>query len=321
MKVFLTATFSLLISANVFAQTAVEISRVPQYGSQYDSWTIKANNKYVQFRCENQYIASENASRDRIWRRESSDGISNWTNDQIVIEGQNTVLQDDLSCSPGVVIDPATNLWHLYYVTASRFSECSIEMWHAISTDGYAWTKLGTIAAIPQTDCSLVEPSPVIENGKVVIYFPADWKMSKYSTLWRMEAEDSYASIFKQPTKITSPNLWEGRVTLVGNTYYLAYSFTLDGTNHIPDVIYLTSSTSSPPSFSAGIKVAQATPGTFYSTQIVADNYLPVEQRLYISGNYMPLCITVTPPAVCANYPNAIGVLLSVPINLSIKKR
>src|ERR1035437_6936890 len=58
--------------------TAVEISRVPQYGATYDNWVIKSGGKYIQFRCQGTWMAAQSEIRDRIWRSESLDGVSNW---------------------------------------------------------------------------------------------------------------------------------------------------------------------------------------------------------------------------------------------------
>ena len=138
----------------------VEISRVGQWGSVYDNWVIKSGGKYVQFRCQN---TASPVERDRVWRSESPDGVSNWTNDRIVIEGTSETAQDDLSCSPGVVIDP-NGLWHMYYVTAARGSMCTIEMWHATSPDGlssverlpalgWRWGKGPMIGYMQKSDC------------------------------------------------------------------------------------------------------------------------------------------------------------------------
>ena len=285
----------------------VEISRVGQWGSVYDNWVIKSGGKYIQFRCQN---TASPVERDRIWRSESPDGVSNWTNDRIVIEGTSETAQDDLSCSPGVVIDP-NGLWHMYYVTAARGSMCTIEMWHATSPDGLTWTKLGKLPAVPVSDCSLVEPSPIIENGGISVYFAADW-LSASPRLWVMTTSDGFGGqAFSPPRQLTTPgNFHAGRVTKSGGTYYLAYCSTLDGTNKISDVMYLASSGYA--GFSDGYEVARVTPGTFYLTQLTPGNYL--DGRLYISGDYMPTCAMVTPPTPCSDYPNAVGLLQNVPV-------
>ena len=274
---------------------------------------MHVGNKYIQFRCQNNWLESQNEGRDRIWRRESLDGITNWTNDQVVIQGINTTDQDDLSCSPGVVIAP-NGIWHMYYVTAPRAAVCRIEMWHATSTDGFTWSKKGKIASVPVSDCSLVEPSPILEANKIAVYFPANWgNAGGWPNLWRMESFDVDGHGFTIPTRIGTPTKFlGGRVSLVNGTYILAYSYTLSGTNHIPDSIYITSDANSPPSFPDGYNVAQVVPDSFYTTQLIADNYL--EGRLYASGNYMPLCNGQNPLTDCSDYPNAIGVFLNVPV-------
>lgn len=284
-----------------------EINRIPA-GSEYDTFVIKNNGKYIQFRCQN---TPSPVYRDRIWRSESLDGVTNWTNDQIVIQGVNETDQDDLSCSPGVVIAP-NGMWHMYYVTAARASVCGIQMWSAISSDGITWTKQGKIPSVPVSDCSLVEPSPIIEGNKIAVYFPVNWNNSNgRPTLWRMESVATDGFNFTTPTRINTPSkFYGGRVTLVSNVYVLAYSATLDGTNKIPDSAYITTSNVSPPSFTDGPLIAQVTPGTFFATQLIAGNYF--DGKVYISGNYMPLCNGV-PSATCSDYPNAIGVLLNVP--------
>jgi hypothetical protein len=285
----------------------VEISRVGKWGSVYDNWVIKSGGKYVQFRCQN---TASPVERDRIWRSESPDGVSNWTNDRIVIEGTSETAQDDLSCSPGVVIDP-NGLWHMYYVTAARATGCTIEMWHATSLDGLTWTKLGKLPAVPVSDCSLIEPSPIVEGNGIAVYFVANWTASPRASLWVMTTSDGFGGqAFSPARQLTTPsNFYGGRVTKANGTYSLAYSGTLDGTIKIPDVVYLTSGSTG---FSDGYRVAQATPGTFYATQLMAGNYL--DGRLYVAGNYMPLCATVAASAVCSDYPNAVGLLQNVPM-------
>jgi hypothetical protein len=285
----------------------VEISRVGQWGSVYDNWVIKSGGKYIQFRCQN---TASPVERDRIWRSESLDGVSNWTNDRIAIEGTSETAQDDLSCSPGVAIDP-NGLWHMYYVTAARATGCTIEMWHATSLDGLTWTKLGKLPAVPVSDCSLIEPSPIVEGNGIAVYFVANWTASPRASLWKMTTSDGFGGqAFSPPRQLTTPsNFYGGRVTKANGTYYLAYSGTLDETIKIPDVVYLTSGSTG---FSDGYRVAQATPGTFYATQLMAGNYL--DGRLYVAGNYMPLCATVAASAVCSDYPNAVGLLQNVPM-------
>jgi hypothetical protein len=272
---------------------------------------MQNNGKYIQFRCQN---TPSPVYRDRIWMNESPNGLTSWSNDRIVVEGTSETAQDDLSCSPGVVIAPS-GIWHMYYVTAARATVCTIEMWHATSPDGVTWTKLGKISSVPVSDCSLVEPSPIIEGNKIAVYFPVNWGNPKsFSYLWRMESDIADGHNFSMPVRVPCPeNFFGGRVSKSGSTYYLAYSFSLDGTAKIPDSVYLSVSEGVyPPVFKDGYKVGQITNGKFYATQMMAGNFF--DNRMYISGNYMPLCKDVTPPTPCSDYPNAIGVLLNVPV-------
>jgi hypothetical protein len=253
------------------------------------------------YRCENS-PGGAGVHHDRIWRTESVDGIHDWTDDRIVIEGE-IGAQDDLSCSPGVVVAP-NGVWHLYYLTAQRTSMCDVELWHATSFDGIAWTKLGKVAAVPRSDCSLLQPSPVIEGDKIGLYFVASYWGTKVR-LWRVESDALDGHAFTSPSLAGSvAESRNGRVTrLDDGRYVFAYANVASGEDTQPDEIHLATG------LEAGPVILRKTPGTFYATFATVGNYVAgPPARLYVSGNYLPRCHGPVRP--CYDFFNSLGVIV-----------
>ena len=295
-----------------------KIVKIHQWGAYegiVDPWVMQVNGKYIMYRCQN------SANRDRVWRMESDNGITNWTNNQIVLEGGfnneegNPIAggQDDLSCSPGVVIAP-NGLWHMYYITGPRGTPeqmCgrgAIEMWHATSFDGIAWNKQGKIQSLPLADCSLLEPSPIIEGNTIGVYFVAGWfRPYDKVRLWRIESDIEDGHLFTSPSpagRIAESR--NGRVSKFGSTYYFVYSNVTGGEDTQTNELRMSSGPSA--DFTEGRLLLQITPGTFYSTFLSGSNYIP--NRIYITGDSLPLCKTGQTPGIdCSDGYNVIGVI------------
>lgn len=284
--------------ATVLPTGTYEISRAAVSEAVVDPWVVQLADRYVMFYCKNSwqagpYFPSPDVH-DRVWRAESRDGIINWTDAHAVVEGVHSA-QDDLSCSPGVVIAP-DGTWHMYYMTASRDTMCVVEMWHATSpAPGLTWTKLGKVAAVQTSDCSLLQPSPAIENGKIAVYFVVDWAGA--TRLWRMESSDGHA--FTIPTPVGSvPESCNARP----GAGHLVYSSNAGGgcatqttEMHLSDGL------------TPGPVILSVQPGTGFSMAVSAGNYLPgPPARVYFTGNY-------TFPAPPPDYPNNLSVIVVGP--------
>ncbi len=260
-----------------------------------DPWVIQLPDRYVMFACKNSwqegpYFPSPDVH-DRIWRSESRDGITGWTDNHAVVEGVHSA-QDDLSCSPGVVIAP-DGTWHLYYMTASRDTICVVEMWHATApAPGLVWTKRGKIAAVQTSDCSLLQPSPAIEAGKIVVYFVVDWAGA--TRLWRMESSDGH--LFTIPLPVGAvPESCNARP----GAGHLVYSANTGG-----GCATQTTEMRLADGLVPGPVILSVQPGTGFSMAVSAGNYLPgPPARVYFTGNY-------TFPAPPPDYPNNISVLM-----------
>lgn len=269
-------------------------------------FVVQRPDKYVLFRCQNSYDSAFD-THDRIWRMESKNGIDNWTNDCMVIQGA-VNAQDDLSCSPGVVVGP-DGTWHMYYMTGSREDVGPTigcrngEMWHATAPDpGLVWTKFGKVASVGSNgDCATQQPSPVIENGKIAVYFIND----TYGTprLFRIESEDGFE--FTYPSPIGNIFAPQARVTRVGDNLVIIYSLVSDGRNTQTDELFQSIN------FEPGTLLLTKTPNTFYRTYTNAGNYIPgPPARIYFAGNWLPECIGGEPWGTCSNGNTSIGVIV-----------
>ena len=197
---------------------------VGYYNSQYSPWVMHQPGweSYVMYYCKNTPI--KDTSQDRVWRIENwNDGISgSWISDQVVIEG--TVGQnDDLSCSPGVVIDNQGK-WHMYYVTANRNTGCDVYLYHAVAdAPGVTWTKKGVIKinGVPMSavsNCALDTPSPFFINGKYIIYYS-----DGPGKLVRLESTDGHNFTNKTTIILPDPLAGPGRLIIVNGEYYYVY--------------------------------------------------------------------------------------------------
>lgn len=191
---------------------------VGAYNSQYSPWVMHQPGwgSYLMYYCKNTPDAN-NVWADRIWRIESwTGGKTQWVNDQLVIQGTATA-EDQESCSPGVVID-TNQVWHMYYVTAGPSG--ALHLYHATaSAPGISWVRRGEISLPSNVRAYLETPSPMMINGKLVVYFIG----SGDQTLYRMESWDGYN--FTWPVRVNAPwGVSHGRVTYKNGVYYYVYS-------------------------------------------------------------------------------------------------
>ncbi len=198
------------------------ISPIGKYASQYSPWVLHRPGweSYVMYYCKN--TVEDGVGRDRVWRTENlGNGKSeSWVNDRIVIEGD-LDQTDDLSCSPGVVISE-DGTWHMYYVSAGRDSPMTLYLQHATAeAPGVDWEKQGLVkfSNFSQPFDYLETPSPLLVNGKIVLYFVAGGDQG----LYRVESSDGYN--FSEPRRVQAPlGAQGGRVTYHNNVYYYTYS-------------------------------------------------------------------------------------------------
>jgi hypothetical protein len=254
---------SLLFVVPALAQNVHAIYQGARYDNSYDPWVVQLPDRYVMVRCRN----FEN--HDSIYRSESRDGITGWTDGSVIARGE-VWAQDDLSCSPGLVVAP-DGVWHLYYTTAARQTPTLVEIWHSVSADGgETWTKFGKVTAVPITDgySVVLQPSPAIENGRIVVYLVANW--SGKTCLWRME------DLTGDGQQFTSPSVYSNAETCQARPgAKLAYANVRGGGCAIqPNLLYLD-----------GTLVLESTPGMWYADYVGTGNYLPgPPARLYFYG-------------------------------------
>ncbi|MEK7544213.1 MAG: hypothetical protein AAB557_05045 [Patescibacteria group bacterium] len=274
------ATFQAQGKAKLFGPSGVNTS-------QYSPWVMKQDGwgSYLMYYCKNTPI--NNVWRDRIWRIQNwSDGLgSPWTEDQIVIEGSDN-QNDDLSCAMGVIIDPNTNVWHMYYVTANRNTPLTIYLYHATSSSGSAgtsWTKLGPVQGIAQPFPGYLDtPSPIWIDGKIVLYFIGDNDKHLYRTT-SIDGQN-----FTQPQVVSAPSgAPHARVTYHNGKYYLVYSKPATGLYDPPTQIYISTSTDGQ-SFDPGTLLFQ-TNGSDWDEKYIWTPNLFIDKdnlfRVYYAGN------------------------------------
>jgi hypothetical protein len=196
----------------------ISLPAVPQDASQYSPWVMHEPGwaSYLMYYCKNTPI--NGVYRDRIWRTESwTDGKTNFINDQVVIEGQ-LHKEDDLSCAPGVVM--LGNKWHMYYVGADRDTPSVLYLEHAVAdAPGLVWQKKGRVLGTPQPFQGWLDtPSPIIQNGQIVLYFVG----GSDQRLYKITSTDG--DTFSAPVAVPSPQSSNGRVTYSNGTYYFVYS-------------------------------------------------------------------------------------------------
>jgi hypothetical protein len=227
----LVAVLCVLLSGDVIlAKSSGEIVRrgpviqffgpVLQQYSQYSPFlfTQPGWDSDLLFYCKNVYVAAQNQScqRDRVYRIEHhhTNPLTDWQNDDIAAQGNDTHADDDLSCSPGVVID-RTGTWHLYYIGASRFNDLTLYLLHAVAdAPGAQWRKVGPVKGIPQPLPFYFEtPTPFLneENGVSVITIFLDGE-----GLRKLVSIDDGYTFTMQSQKIPTPwtNVQAGRVSM-----------------------------------------------------------------------------------------------------------
>jgi len=249
--------------------------------SQYSPWVMYKSGwgSYLMYYCKNTPI--DGVYRDRVWRGENwGDGKTGWEDGQVVIQATSTQSEDDLSCSPGVVI--AGNTWHMYYTAANRDTPLDVYLYHATaSAPGVDWQKLGRVRGISPTLSGYLEtPSPLYQNGNIILYF-----IGPDHGLYKATSLDG--TNFSSPVKLNAPISTGGRVTFSNGVYYYTYSREPSSVFLAPTAIYLSTSADGI-NFSNGQLLFSASgsdwdsgkiwsPHTFFENQSI--------MRIYYAGN------------------------------------
>jgi len=206
--------------------------------SQYSPWVMHEPGwgSYLMYYCKMEDI--DGVWQDRVYRTESwSDGkTKDWTGDMVVIQG-NLNQKDDLSCSPGVVIDkrnPSNEVWRMYYITAQRGADCDLYIYHATSKlPGVNWEKKGLINISglnwPVVGCGIETPSPYIINNKVVLFLPGPG-----GKIYKTESEDGTNFSGIQLINIPDVAPGAGRVYADSDNYYYVYGRNSSGNVNLP---------------------------------------------------------------------------------------
>ncbi|MFC4160489.1 discoidin domain-containing protein [Chitinimonas lacunae] len=208
--------------------------------SQYSPWVMHQPGwaSYLIYYCKNAVIDGKDG--DAVWRTESySGGWGEWINDQVVVRGTEIDAPDDLSCSPGVVID-GNGVWHMYYVVSPRTAPLDhLRLYHATAAaPGLVWHKHGEIVLPDRASLDYIEtPSPFYLNGRIVLYY-----VGTGQTLYRAESEDGHHFSAPQPVPTPRP-VSHGRVSRdEAGAWYYSYSTHPDDVYLPPSAIYLASS-------------------------------------------------------------------------------
>lgn len=218
---------------------------VPLDASQYSPFVLRRPGwgSTLMYYCKNTPIGG--IYRDRVWRVEQFNG-EGWSNDQVVIEGQSTESDDDLSCSPGVVID-ASGTWHMYYIAANRDRPMELFLYHAsAAAPGVGWTKHGPIQGWSQPTSFYFEtPTPrLLADGSIELTVAGD-------KVYRSVSADGHS--FSAPQTVPGPvSVQAGRVTeTVGMGSLLVYA-----KGALPNEIWLSNSTDGGSSYPPGSLLA-----------------------------------------------------------------
>ncbi len=212
-------------------------------GSQFSPWVMSRPgwNGTLMYMCKN--ILINDIWRDRVWRMISrGDAWTDWDEGQIVVDGVFGSDSRDLVCSPGIFINPKTNVWHMYYVSSSRSKDTFIlYLQHATSkVPGINWTNHGPLEGFApykgphgSKEPFLETPSPIWKGDKLELYF-----VGEHNNLYKMESLDGFN--FTNPVKLNAPVASHGRVTYHDGIYYYAYSINPKNKFNGPTHLYLT---------------------------------------------------------------------------------
>jgi hypothetical protein len=281
----------LLLSSAVFAQSTFTIVPPPyqavppgpSWQSQYSPWVMHLPGwgSWVMYYCKNSSL--NGVMHDRVWRTESwTGGANNFINDAVVIDG--TIgTEDEASCSPGVVIS-ANGTWHMYYVT-SPANSADTYIHHATApSPGLTWTKVGRVGGIPQPapNDGFETPSPILENGQIVLYYIWNGHLEK--------ASSTDGQNFTNIQTVGSVNfISHGHVTYDPPWFYFVYSTDPTHNNLPPTEIRFSGPVSNSDAFASGNLLLQPTVGTFYSKYVWSPQLLLGSDgqppRVYFAGN------------------------------------
>jgi len=216
------------------------IPEVGRYASQYSPYALSYPGweGSLTYYCKLTNI--NGVSRDRVWRAEERDGVL--VDNRVVIDGVLNQI-DDMSCSPGVIIDN-NNLWHMYYVAAKRDASVNngLYLLHATAPPpGTAWTKKGPLAieGLSQPFPYYIEtPSLVLDGSNIILYLIGD-----NGRLLRATSTDGFNfSNLTQVYQVPSTSAQSGRVSLINGTYYFTWATNRSGKYDPPTEIWIASS-------------------------------------------------------------------------------
>jgi len=217
--------------------------------SQYSPWVMHENGwgSYLMYYCKMTPI--NGIWQDRVHRIENwSNGIAGgWVNDIVVVQGELNE-EDDLSCSPGVLIDKrnaGNEIWRMYYIVGRRDGRAGdLYIHHATSEPpGINWQKKGRINIQgldwPITNYAAETPVVFVINNKIVLYFPGS-----AGKLDRMESDDGDNFYNHEIINLPDSNAGAGRVFLENGIFYYVYGRNSKNERYSPtDQIYVTKST------------------------------------------------------------------------------
>lgn len=289
------------LAAPALTDTVQSLSPLGPDTSQYSPWVMHENGwgSYLMYYCKNTNVGG--TYRDRVWRSESwTDGLTGWQNDQIVVEGS-LHAEDDLSCSPGVVID-GSGTWHMYYVTADRDAGMTLYLHHATAAaPGVTWTKHGRVGgAFPQPYYTAAgsyfeTPSPFYVGGEYRLYLLGASRGVELST-------STNGSDFTAPVEIPSPTgAAHGRVIHDGTRYYYVYSLYPGSPGSPPNELRIAQS-SDGLCFTDGVTVATANGSGWDGSRVWSPHGLfgGDELRIYYAGNVdSGICASCEPSQSC----------------------
>lgn len=216
------------------------IPQVGQYASQYSPYALSFPGweGSLTYYCKLTNI--NGVSRDRVWRAEERNGVL--VDNRVVIDGVLNQI-DDMSCSPGVVIDN-NNLWHMYYVAAKRDASVNngLYLLHATAPPpGTVWSKKGplVIEGLPQPFPYYIEtPSLILDGNSIILYLIAD-----NGRLMRATSTDGFNfSRLTQVYQVPSTSAQSGRVSKINGIYYLTWATNRSGKYDPPTEVWIASS-------------------------------------------------------------------------------
>ena len=251
--------------------------------SQYSPYVLKQPGwaTTLMYYCKNTSI--NGVHKDRVWRAESSDGVTGWSNHAVVVEGSGDSF---LSCSPGVLVDSFGN-FNLFYIAASA-SGTPLSVHQAWSkAPGTSFTQLGEVPGLPVKACAgcLESPSPVLINGKLYLYLIEWGTLYRYLLTWSNNRWNASGRTVASSSLYAS----HGHVKDLGGTYAFVYSRAVVSNSYGPPGMIFLDTRGSPLGFGAGTLQLQAPDNdtVWYGRRIWSPDVAQTGTgpRIYFAGN------------------------------------